>query len=188
MSVNIDLYEDTGAVLSGRGTVITLADNWNMKASADPAYVYYPTDETTAAPLIRLVNVPGGQVLSYKKYLSFKIDGTYTKIKNLRLKFSAVAGNTDSAQLWYKLSNTYQVPDATFDGDMRCASTSSTIIDADIWPNIGASPQTATTRQVIYGPNQTLWTQFIVVQMRVNSDCVIGNSAEFTLRLECSEY
>lgn len=188
MSVNIDLYEDTGAVSGGRGSIITLVDNWNMKASGDINTVYYPTDETSSAPLIRPINTQGAQTLSFKKYLSFKIDGTYPKIKNIRIKLSAVAGNTDSAHLFYKLTNTYQVPDASFDGDMLCATTNTTIIDTAIWPNLGASPQTATTRNVVYGPNQTLWTQFIVVQMRVNSDCVIGNSPEFTLRLECNEY
>jgi hypothetical protein len=188
VSVNIDLYEDTGAVLSGRGTVITLVDHWNLKASAEPAFVYYPTDETSSAPLIRPVGLIGAQTLSFKKYLSFKIDGTYSKIKNIRMKLTAVANNTDAAQLFYKFTNTYQVPDNAFDGDMVCASTNSTILDTYIWPNLGASPDLATSRNVIYGPNETLWTQFIVFQMRVNSDCVVGNSSEFTLRLECSEY
>lgn len=189
MSVNIDLYEDTGAVLSGRGTTVTLLDSWDLKNSADHAYVYYPTNETTAAPLIRPFNTAGAQTLSFKKYLSFKLDGTYTRLKNIRIKVTASDPDTDAAQLFYKLTNTYQVPDNTFDGDMILLSPNSTILTPIIWPMLSTTgPQNATSRQTVYGPNQTLYTQFLVVQMRVNNNCVIGNSAEFNLRLEAYDY
>lgn len=193
MSVNIDLYEDTGPVSGGRGTTITNIVNWNLKANGTATAVYYPTDETTDAPLIRPRRTPGAQTLSYKKYLSFKIDGTYARIKNMRIKFKLGTdddseANTDQAQLFYKLTNTYQVPDDSFDGDMLCVSTNGEPFGGVIVPFFGASPQTATTRQVTYGPDQELWTCFIVVQMRVNNECIIGNSSEFYLSFECSEY
>lgn len=189
MSANIDLYEDTGPVLSGRGTTVTLLDSWDLKKSADPTVVYYPTNAGVGAPLIRPVAQAGAQVLSYKKYLSFKIDGTYKRLKNIRIQLSATAGNTNKAQLFYKLTSTYAEPDDAFDGSMLLWSPETDIINPTLFPMLSTtSPQTATSRATSYGPNQTLYTQFLVVQMRVGSDCIIGNTPEFNLKLEAYDY
>jgi hypothetical protein len=188
MAANIDLYEDSGALLSGRGTTVALCTEWNLKASSNPAYVYYPTNETSNAPLIRPFNTAGGQTLSYKRYLSFKIDGTYSKIKNPRIYLDLAGPQTDNAQLFYKLTNSYSVPDATFDGDMTLLATDTVVQLPEIWPMLGSSPASASSRSISYGPNATLWTPFIVVQARINNNCAIGNTAEFTLRLEVHDY
>lgn len=192
MSANIDLYEDLGAPLSSRGTTVLLLNEWNLKASADPAYVYYPTGETTNAPLIRPFETPGAQTLSFKKYLSFRIDGTYSRLKNIRIKLS-IDGESQSngAQLFYKMTNVYAAPDAAYDGDMMLLSTvdGAGLLTTEIWPYLSTTgPQAATSRQVVYGPNQTLWTNWLVVQMRVNNNAVVGNSAEFLLKLEAYDY
>jgi hypothetical protein len=192
MSANIDLYEDLGAPLSGRGTTLLLLDDWNLKASTDPAYVYYPTGETTSAPLRRPFNTLGAQTLSYKKYLSFKIDGTYARLKNIRMKLS-IDGEAQSngAQLFYKMTSTYAAPDNAYDGDMMLLSTAdgTGLLTATLHPMLSTTgPNAATSRQVVYGPNQTLYTSWLVVQMRINNNATIGNSAEFNLKLEAYEY
>ena len=192
MSANIDLYEDRGAPLAGRGTTVALLSEWNLKASADPAYVYYPTAETTSAPLIRPFNTAGAQTYSFKRYLSFKIDGTYTRLKNIRIKLSIDgASQSDGAQLFYKMTSTYAAPDNAFDGDMMLLSTAdgTGLLTTEIWPMLSTTgPQNATSRQVVYGPNETLYTNWLVVQMRVNNNAAVGNSAEFLLKLEAYDY
>ena len=192
MSANIDLYEDLGAPLAGRGTTVLLLNSWDLKASADPAYVYYPTGETTSAPLIRPFNTPGAQTLSFKKYLSFKIDGTYSRLKNIRIKLSiGEDSQSNGAQLFYKMTSTYAAPDANYDGGMMLLSTpdGAGLLTTEIWPFLSTTgPQNATSRNVVYGPNQTLYTNWLVVQMRVNNNAVVGNSAEFNLKLEAYDY
>lgn len=191
MSANIDLYEDIGAPLAGRGTTVLLINSWDLKASADPAAVYYPTAETSTAPLIRPFNLPGAQTLSFKKYLTFKIDGTYARLKNLRMKLSlGDDAQSNGVQLFYKMTSTYAAPDNSYDGDMMLLSTvdGTGLLTTEIWPFFGTAPNTATTRQVTYGPNATLWSNWIVLQARVNSNAAVGNSAEFNLKLEAYDY
>lgn len=189
MSVNIDLYEDTGAVSSGRGSTVTLVDGWNLKYSAVTSVAYYPTATETDAPLVRPTSA-GEEFLSFKKYLSFKIDGTYTRIKNLRIVPSIeTEAQADKVRLFYKFTNTYAVPDATYDGDMMPLSIDGVLQRYVLHPNFSTSnPQSATTRQVAYGPNQVLYTNFLVVQMRIPKECTVGNSATFKLTLTCDEY
>lgn len=189
MSVSIDLYEDSGAVSSGRGSTIALIEHWNLKSSADPAVVYFPTAETLAAPLQR-PTIPGQETLSYKKYLSFKLFGTYNKVKNLKISLTANSPTqADKPRLFYKFSNTYQVPDNSYDGEMICASADGVIQVPTLYPMFSTtSPANATTRQVVYGPDQTLYTNFLVLQLRIPSNCSAGNTAEFLLTLSCDEY
>lgn len=192
MSANIDLYEDLGAPLAGRGTTVLLLNSWDLKASADPAFAYYPTAETSSAPLIRPFNLPGAQTLSFKKYLSFKIDGTYSRLKNIRMRLSiGEEAQSNGAQLFYKMTNTYAAPDNAYDGNMMLLSTANGqgLLTTEIWPFLSTvGPQSATSRQVTYGPNQTLYTNWLVVQMRVNNNAAVGNSAEFELKLEAYDY
>lgn len=189
MAVNIDMYEDTGAVTSGRGATVSLITDWNLKDSADPAYVYYPTLETSSAPLTR-PTLPGQEVFSYKKYISFQINGTYTRIKNLNIGLSILGSpQADKTRLFYKFTNTYAVPDKAYDGDMMCAALNSSVQKPVLIPFWSTSnPQSATTRAVSYGPNQTLYSNWICVQLRTPFESTVGNSPEFKLTLNVTEY
>lgn len=188
MSINIDLYEDSGAVTSGRGATQAIITDWNLKYSALSSTVYYPTAVLASAPLVRPTN-PGEEFLSYKKYLSFKVDGTYTRVKNLRIKVTGTGSQASTPRLFYKFTNTYAVPDAAYDGDMMLLSSDGTVHSPVLYPYFSTTgPQNATSRSVVYGPNQTLYTNWIVVQMRIPYGCTAGNSAEFKLELVCDEY
>lgn len=188
MSISIDLYEDTGVLTSGRGATQTIVDQWNLKNSADPAVVYFPTAETTNAPLVR-PTAAGQEFLSFKKYITFKVYGTYAYAKNLRISLSAnSATQASAARLFYKFTNTYAAPDAAYDGAMMCAALDSTIQVPTLFPMFGTSPSAATSRSIVYGPNATLWTNFLVLQMRIPAGCTVGNSAEFLLTLSADEY
>lgn len=191
MAFTLETFNEYGPVVSGRGTVASTLD-FNMKASADPAVLYYPHDAAANAPLIRPI-AAGELVFSYKVYTFFKISGTYGKIKNLKLKLQIDdAAQATKAMLFYKLTSTYAAPDNAFDGFMNCAYTGSgwanggtELVLRPMWST--TSPITATTRNIVYGPNQTLYSQYLVTQLYVAPGAETGNSAEFKARLEFDE-
>jgi hypothetical protein len=191
VSFTLETFNESGPVVSGRGTVAATLD-FNMKSSGDPAVLYYPHDAAANAPLIRPI-AAGELVFSYKVYTFFKLSGTYNKIKNLKLKLQlGEAAQATKAMLFYKLTSTYAEPDNAFDGYMNCAyngsvwSTGETeLVLRPMWST--TSPITATTRNIVYGPNETLYSQYLVTQLYVAPSAATGNSAEFKARLEFDE-
>jgi hypothetical protein len=193
VSFNIQVFNESGPVLSGRGTTVAETLDFNMKASADPAVLYYPHDAAANAPLIR-PQYEGEIVLSYKVYTFFKISGTYSKIKNLKLKLKlGDAAQASKAMLFYKLTNTYEAPTDAFDGSLIPAYTGSAfsnngteLVLYPSWSTTG--PNAATSRAITYGPNQTIYSQYLVTQLYVCKSAQTGNSAEFLARLEFDEF
>jgi hypothetical protein len=196
MAPVLQFFQDSGTLTSGRGAVTTEVDNWNMKDSNGLTTLYYPHDAATCAPLIR-PTLAGDLKLSYKIYTFFKISGTYTKIKNLKLKISIDdAAQASGGMLYYKLTNVYQTPDNAWDGQMLPAYTGSAFAngasDLVLWPNWSAvGPDSATSRNMFYGPDATLYSAYLVTQLYIqnstlNSD--VGNTAEFKLRMEFIEF
>ena len=192
MSFVLQIYNEAGAVTLGRGSVIAETLDFNMKKSADPAVLYYPHDAASNAPIIR-PTLAGELNLSYKVYTFFKLSGTYSKIKNLKIRLSVGdASEASKGMLFYKLTSTYTAPDDAFDGSMlpgwtgsAWSSGESSLILRPFWSN--TSPITATTRQVSYGPNETLYSQYLVTQLYVAPGPNTGNTAEFKARLEFDE-
>lgn len=181
MTITLQVFEETGAVLSGRGTTLTEITNFNWKRSGDVthAYYFYP---------LRRPYVPSHQTLSYKKYIFFKLSGTYTNLKNIELNVSIKsAAQAENTRLYYKWTHIYTEPDNSYDGSMI-------YMDGDAlhsYPLLSSSgPNYATTRAKCYGPNTTLYTQYLVTQMRVNkSDWDdIGNTAQLTFSLTAHEF
>ncbi len=193
MSFNIQVYNESGAISSVRGTTIAETLDFNMKNSADPAILYYPHDAAACAPLVR-PEFDGEVVLSYKVYTFFKISGTYTKIKNLKLKIKlGEAAQATKAMLFYKLTDTYAAPTNAFDGTMIPGYTGSAFCNGQseivLYPNWSTSgPNTATSRAISYGPNQTIYSQYLVTQLYVAKSAQTGNSAEFMARIEFDEF
>jgi hypothetical protein len=191
VSFVLETFNEYGPVVSGRGTVVEALD-FNMKASADPAVLYYPHDAAGCAPLIRPI-AEGELVFSYKVYTFFKLSGTYGKIKNLKIKLKiADDAQASKGMLFYKLTSTYEEPSNAFDGLMNCAFDGSAFANGEaelvlrpMWSTSG--PNSATTRQVIYGPNETLYSQYLVTQLYVAPGPQVGNTAEFIARLEFDE-
>lgn len=196
MAPVLEFFQETGPLTSGRGTAVTEVDNWNMKDSPSITTLYYPHDAAASAPLIRPTEA-GDLTLSYKVYTFFKISGTYTKIKNLKFKLSVdEATQASGAMLYYKLTNAYQTPNNAWDGQMLPAYTGSAWANGAselvLWPNWSTSgPHNATSRNMFYGPNQVLYSSYLVTQLYIqhsalNSD--VGNTAEFKLRMEFIEF
>lgn len=187
--IDINVFRDEGAISSGRGTPIAVT-NFNMKDSATYSVAYYPTKETTGAPMVRPLYA-GEQDLTYKVYTFFKLEGDGEKIKNLRLKVTLTdAPEASDAQLFYKLTNVYATPDNSFDGDMIYLGRDS-VLQTEFWPNLSTSgPNLATSRATTYTlvAGTPLYTNYFVTQMRINKGSTVGNSAEFKLAFEVYEY
>ena len=184
MTITLQCYEETGPAVSGRGTTLTEITNFNWKRSGDVthAYYFYP---------LRRPFVPSHQTLSFKKYIFFKISGTYTNLKNMQLTCSIKeAAQADKTKLYYKWTNVYVAPDDEYDGNMIYLGDENGCA-LSWWPLISSSgPDTATSRSMCYGPNTTLYTGYFVTQMRVNkSDWNdIGNTAQLKFALTLHEF
>jgi hypothetical protein len=196
MAPVLQFFQDSGALTLGRGAVTTEVDNWNMKSSDSLTALYYPHDAALNAPLIR-PGLAGDLTLSYKVYTFFKISGTYTKIKNLRLKLSVdSATQAAGGMLYYKLTNSYATPDAAWDGQMVPAYTGSAWANGSselvLYPNWSTTgPNNATSRSIVYGPDQTLYSEYLVTQLYIQHSTghdTLGNTAEFKLRMEFIEF
>jgi hypothetical protein len=196
MSINLQVFQESGALTGGRGTTVTEVTNWNMKDSASYAALYYPHDGSTSAPLIR-PTAAGDLKLSYKVYTFFKLT-VDAKIKNLKIKIQMdSAAQASKAMLFYKITNQYATPDNAFDGQMLPAYTGSAwsngASEIVLWPNWSTTgPHLATSRSITYtgtsGSPLTLYSPYFVSQMYIPDSSSIGNSAEFKLRLECIEF
>ena len=187
--IDFQIYRDEGPITSGRGTPREVT-NWNMKDSSAYLTVYYPTQETVGAPLIRPLNA-GEQKLSFKVYTFFKLSGSYASIKNLRFRVSMVnSPQASDVQVFFKNTNVYQTPDNAFDGDMILLADKNGVVYSDpIYPMISTvGPNSATTRQTTYNGTAPLYTNYFVTQVRVNKGSTIGNSAGFELKFEAYEY
>jgi hypothetical protein len=84
MSVNIQLFEEYGAPVGGRGTAVEVS-NLNWKNTADSTIPYH------LSPLRRPTK-DSDVKWSYKKYCYFKITGSYTKINRPKIEFSPGGG------------------------------------------------------------------------------------------------
>lgn len=196
MSPVLQFFQETGPLTSGRGTAVTEVDNWNMKSSDSLTALYYPHDGSTSAPLTR-PTLAGDLTLSYKIYTFFKISGTYTKIKNLKFKISVDSeSQAAGAMLYHKLTNIYQTPNNAWDGQMVPVYTGTAFANGStelvLWPNWSTTgPHVATSRALFYGPNQTLYSNYLVTQLYIKNSTAmtdVGNTAEFKLRMEFIEF
>jgi hypothetical protein len=189
--IDMVAFRDEGPVISGRGTPIEV-DDFNMKSSASYTIEYFPTKETTGAPLVRPVLL-GEQALSFKVYTFFRLTGDTEVVKNLRFTVSVEGtGEADGVQLFYKHTNVYQEPTDAYDGDMIYLGTpGGSILQAQFWPNFSTvGPHLATSRASSYtlATGTPLYTNYFVTQLRVNKGSTVGNSCEFKLKLSCHEF
>lgn len=187
--IDFNIYRDEGPIVSGRGTPLEVMD-FNSKNSASYTVAYFPTNETSSAPLVR-PTLAGSQTLSYKVLTFFKLSGSYSWIKNVRFRVSMVsAPEASDAQLFFKLTNVYEEPSNAFDGDMLLLADKNGVVYSDpIYPMLSTSgPHLATSRQVAYNNVSPLYTNYFVTQLRVNKGSLVGNTAEMQLKFEAYEY
>jgi len=197
--IDVQVYRDEGPVTGGRGTPL-LVDNFNMKKSASYTTYYYPTKETSGAPMVRPLQL-GEQDISFPVYTFFRLMGGGEQVKNLRMNFSItppkppdpedpnIVQMSDKMQLFYKLTNVYAEPAAAYDGSMILLSMDNGLQQVQFYPFLSpVGPHQATTRQTAYTLTTPMFTNYFVTQVRVPKGCLVGNSAEFTLQCTVDEY
>lgn len=118
------------------------------------------------------------------------IDANAKYLKDKEAYDQAEANKGAQAQkynLFYKMSNVYAAPDNNFDGKMICAGPTPSLT---LYPKVGTTPLNANTRSIVYGPNQSFCTNYIVVQMAATASTWndVGNTAELQLRLSFKEF
>lgn len=189
--IDINAYRDEGPVVAGRGTPI-LVDNFNMKKSAVYSVAYYPTKETTGAPLVRPLT-PGGVDVSFPVYTFFKLTGDGEEVKNLRIKlFIDDLPEASNVEVYYKKTNVYAEPAAVVDAGMSLLVNSSgvlqvTALTANLSPT-GPHQATSSTKSFTLSASEPLYTDYIVTQLRAKQGSTIGNSAEVRMRFEVYEF
>ena len=162
MAITVQLYEDSGAVISAHGTTRNVVNNIGWKSS--------PLDETnlfTFYPIIRPTTDPFAY--SYTKYNYFKISGTYTKATRpyIIIKSSLASNNI---KLFYKLTSTYAASTNSWIGDLIYVEDG----ELHIYPKlstIGPEDNANTSSYVQYlAANTTYYTQYIQTQLLVTPD------------------
>lgn len=174
MSVLIQIFEQTPS-----GPVEIEQIDWS-KSSFDLPYYLYPLRRPIQAK---------DQVWSYQRFVFFKVSGTYSAVKNFKVKMTIdEAKQATKTQFFYKWTNTFVTPTNAYDGGM-------TFFDLDklpvTWyPPLGASPETAFTRETIYGPDATFYTPYLVTQIRVNeADWEdVGNTDTLQFKASLNEF
>lgn len=114
MALTVELWEDTGAVSSGHGTLQQEVNNIGWKnSSLDETYPF--ADYPVTRPLSGYVHTT-----SFKKYNYFKIYGTYDDAHDLEIRFNGTpvgsgngSGSASKVRIYYKWSSTYAVPNTT---------------------------------------------------------------------------
>lgn len=207
MSINIQVFEEYGPVVNGRGTVVEAA-NFNWKSTSDIAGEYY------IYPLRRPL-YPRDQTFSYQRYFFFKISGTYTYLKDVKLNVTigdsssppsarqasgsiadgkyALSDEKMKNQWFYRFTNVYEEPNNQYDGRMTYSFNHIQAKQREIdWmPYLSTSgPTDATSRPIVLTGNNDYYTQYFVTQMRVMEAewDNIGNTDELKFTLSLKEF
>ena len=169
MAITLELYEDTGPLLAGRGTTTTLADSigWKDDGSDETnAYVFYPLKRPIS---------PVTETYSYTKYNFIKVSGTYPRATRLRFTLggnytgAAPSGYVDCSgkvKIYYKITNVYNPPANTAPSGMVYLPPG---VIVDIIPYISLiGPNDATSLLPLdLLTNTNYWTGYLVTQLVV---------------------
>lgn len=187
MTITVEIYEDTGAVTSSHGTLRQSVSNIGWKNNANDetnSYVFYPLQRPTS-----------GVTRSYKKYNYMKISGTFPRGSRPRIEVSGSTVGappvgyqaTDGNKLYYKLTNTYAVPDNAADGTL----TEYLNTTVTLYPNVSTTgPEAATTTSQYLTGSTTYYTEYLVTQLHVEPglDTEYGNIGELAIKVFIDEY
>ena len=182
MALTIELWEDSGPQVIGRGTTSIEVDNLGWKDSdLDETFIFsdYPLGRPFGSSIIST---------SYKKYYFYKIYGTYTDADQPQIKFDGTPlGTATKLNVLYKWTNVYQTPDnvlldgTTFDPNIP-----------PIWfPQLSTTGPDGTMSEVTkLINNTTYYTPYLVTQLIIypSTDSDYGNLNDlFSLQFDLNE-
>lgn len=183
MPLTIELWEDSGILAAGRGTVIQEVDNLGWKNS-DLDETFKFSDYPIGRPYL-----PGNTLTtSYKKYYYYKIYGTYSNADQPEIKFSIDPnGQATKLSVIYKWSNVYATPDTSL--------LSGTTIDPNklpVWkPLLSTTGPNGTMSEITSLINNTTYfTPYLITQLATfpSDENDYGNLNElFELQLDLNE-
>lgn len=189
MTITVQLYQDSGAVVSSHGTTRISVTNVGWKNSGTDetnSFVFYPIQRPTAVPF----------AYSYMSYNYLKISGTYPQGSRLRMQISgSVTGSppvgyqgTTKSKLYYKLTNTYAVPSNAFDGSMIYLPEG---VTQELYPRVSTTgPEAATGYLKYLATDTTYYSEYLVTQLFVEQglDTEYGNIGQLKIKLFLDEY
>ena len=191
MSISLQLYEDSGPAILGRGTYRIAAGNigWKSDGTNEEGNHY------AFSPITRPDN---GDVLwarSFKKYHFALINGTYSAGSRVRIRIKNTVDGAPPAgyesettltsdelnqkvRIFYKLSNTYEQPNDNWDGEMRFLQSGETIL----YPSLSTTgPEGVQAYPQYLTANTTYYTQYLITQLEVPYGTGIGNIGEVNI-------
>ena len=169
MSITIEAYEDWGVAVGSpaKGTTRTQVTNANLYSYHDPAQNYYLND--VPRPIGESLS-DDIQICSFKRFICFKVYGTYASFKNAKIVFSAPS-TVGTWRIHGKLTNQYVQPTGTYNstfgrtlGDYD--GTLPTILGSQVlYPRMSTTgPEAATDRFIRASANTTYWTEWLCLQ------------------------
>lgn len=186
MTIDIDHYQDSGTLTSGRGATTTLITNIGWKTAGS-------SEDTTyaQAPIIRPANA---LATSYEYYTFFKLSGTYVKASRVKIQISGNPNGSSSGgyatvgtgvRLFYRLVDTYNTPDGVDDGDLVYYD-GTTI---NLYPKVSTvGPHTGLTYLQYLTGNATYYTQYLLTRLYVEPGSTFGNIGDVKFSCFVDEY
>lgn len=170
------IYEDSGPVLSGRGTTTTEITNCNWKRTGTTTDIYWHY------PLRRPISVHDLD-FSFTKFIFFKLYGTCNLVKNVKITLDTVPGLR--SRLYCRLSHIYAQPNSSIFNTLTYLSGPLTL-----FPNLGSAPNLATTRPLKLTGNIEVYTQYLITKLVIiNSDYSdVGNTTPITIKFSYDEF
>ena len=189
MTIEVEVFEDSGALLSGHGTTRQSVTNVGWKSSSldeTNHYVYYPVYRSKT-----------DWGFSYPKYNYIKISGTYAAGARPRMTISgSVIGappsgytGTHKVRLYYKLTNTYGSQSDAMDGTLIYLPPG---VTQTVYPRMSTTgPEVATAYTKHLTGSTTYFSEYLVTQLYVEPDATrfrYGNIGEIVIKFHMDEY
>jgi len=179
MSIAVEIWEDTGPILSGHGTTREEVTNTNWKSTGNAdslePYFNYPITRPFNSDLF---------TVSYTKYTYAKIYGTYKVGFNLRWELDGEPLN--NTQLILAMRSIYTQPVDTLDGTLIPY-----VVGQIMIPNLSiVGPEMATSRPNTIENDTTYYTSYIVSQLIMKRDDFdkVGNTNPVTFKIVVDEF
>lgn len=192
MAISLEVWEDSGPLITGHGTTRHIVSNVGHKASGLDENTLF-ADYPITRPSPGSGNESDNAAFSYHKYTYFKIQGTYPAAAQIRVELdgdlSGVGGATGIAskvRLLYKWTNIYQEPsDIILSGSTAFHGNS---IHIPMLSTVGPEDASGLVNQL--ATNTTYYTNYLVTQLMIDPSDLEdwGNIDLLTFKLTLHEY
>lgn len=160
MAIKIELFEDTGPVVSGRGTP---HQTWELDLGTIAT-----TDDFSSRGTLARPGTNGSYTYSYERYVYARITcdsaSDYKKIKEVKWYIENTLTSTTYASLLYKHTNVYASPTNTLGSGKSLMSVGSG--NVTLTANTSTSAPNNASSAVSTTDGTTFYTDYLVIQVR----------------------